>query len=76
MKNKSGSCLNLFNYFIHFRPLVSNTKNKVEAVISFRILSALFLLKVKNQFNNFYDVFIQISGKYKKYLTQRHTPEC
>ena len=50
MMKKSGSYLNLFNCFLHFRLLVSNKKNQIETMIAFRILSALFLLKLKNQF--------------------------
>ena len=49
-KNKSGSYLNLFNFFLHFRLLVSNTKNPIGAISSFLILSALFLPKFKYQF--------------------------
>ena len=49
MMKKSGSYLNLFNCF-HFRLLVSNTKNQIGGMIAFRILAALFLLKLKNQF--------------------------
>ena len=44
------------------------------------ILSYIFSLILnktpKSIWNNFYDVFIQISGKYKKHLTQRDTPAC
>ena len=35
------------------------------------------LAKTQNSiWNDYYDAFIQISGKYKKYLTQRDTPAC
>ena len=49
-RNKSGSYLNFFKYFLHFLLLGSNTKIQIGPMISFRILSALFLLKLKNQF--------------------------
>ena len=47
-------------------------------MIFFQILSFSFVLAKtqKSIWNNFYDIFIQISGKYKKYLTQRDTPAC
>ena len=76
-KNKYGGYLSCFNYFSSFGLSVSNTKNQIKAMISFHILLVLFLLKLKNQFlHNFYDVFIQIYSKYKKYLTHRGTPAC
>ena len=61
MKSKSGSYLNLINYFLHFQLLVSNTKNQIGVMISFRILSALFLLKLKNQFEI---TFMMFSSKF------------
>ena len=47
-------------------------------MIFFQILSFSFVLAKtqKSIWNNFYDIFIQISGKYKKYLTKRDTPAC
>ena len=74
-KNISGSYLNLFNYFLHFRLLVSNTKNQIGTMISFRILLSFILAKTpKSIWNNFYNVFIQISVKIQEVSnTERHT---
>ena len=44
-------------------------------ILSYTFSSILVKIE-KSIWNNFYDVFIQNSGKYKEYLTQRHTPAC
>ena len=39
--------------------------------------SSFILAKTQKSIrNNFYSVFIQISGKYKKHLTQKAAPSC
>ena len=67
LKIKSGSYLNLFNYFLDFRPLVSNTKkSNMGHDINLYTFSFILVKTEKSIWNNFYDIFIQISGEHKK----------
>ena len=70
----------LFKFFLLFPSFLTFSQQYKKSNRGYDILSHTFsfiLAKTqKSIWNNFYDVFIQISGKYKKYLTQRDTPVC
>ena len=67
-------CIYLFPSFSTFTQQYKKS-NRGHDILSYTF-SFILAKTQKSIWNNFYDAFIQISGKYKKYLTQRDTPSC
>ena len=68
---KTGSYLNLFSIFSQ-QYKKSNRGHDI-LLYNFSFILAITQISI---WNNSYDIFVQIPGKYKKYLTQRDTLAC
>ena len=65
---KTGNYLNLFSIFSQ----QYKKSNRSHDILLYTLSFSLAKTQIST-WSNFYYIFIQISGKYMKYLTQRHT---